>query len=146
MIVGLAMQAIGFGWIAAVATSGVGYAQLGVPLGVAGVGIGMVFPTVANAVLGSVPLSEAGVASGTNSTLREFGGVFGVAVLAAVFARSGAYTSPQTFIDGFSAALWVGTVLSVIGMVAALLSPGRRRPGEVEAVARPTVALGGEPA
>jgi hypothetical protein len=84
--------------------------------------------------------------SGSNSTLREFGGVFGVAVLAAVFARSGVYTSPQTFIDGFSAALWVGTVLSVIGMVAAVLSPGRHRPGEVEAVARPTVALGGEPA
>jgi MFS family permease len=146
MIVGLAMQAIGFGWIAAVATSGVGYAQLGVPLGVAGVGIGMVFPTVANAVLASVPLSEAGVASGTNSTLREFGGVFGVAVLAAVFARSGVYASPQTFIDGFSAALWVGTVLSVLGMVAAVLSPGRRRPGEVEAGARPAVALGGEPA
>jgi hypothetical protein len=31
-------------------------------------------------------------------------------------------------------------------MVAAVLSPGRRRPGEVEAGARPAVALGGEPA
>jgi EmrB/QacA subfamily drug resistance transporter len=146
MIVGLALQAIGFGWIAAVATSGMGYAELGVPLGVAGVGIGMVFPTVANAVLASVPLAEAGVASGTNSTLREFGGVFGVAVLAAVFARSGVYASPQIFIDGFSAALWVGTGLSVVGMVAAVLSPGRRRPDRVEPVTQRAVALGGESA
>jgi EmrB/QacA subfamily drug resistance transporter len=146
MILGLALQAIGFGWIAAVATSGIGYAQLGVPLGVAGVGIGMVFPTVANAVLASVPLAEAGVASGTNSTLREFGGVFGVAVLAAMFARSGVYTSPQIFIDGFSAALWVGTGLSVVGMVAAVLSPGRRRPDQVEPVTQRAVALSGEPA
>jgi MFS family permease len=146
MIVGLALQAIGFGWIAAIATSGMGYAQLGVPLGVAGVGIGMVFPTVANAVLASVPLTEAGVASGTNSTLREFGGVFGVAVLAAVFARSGVYTSPQIFIDGFSAALWVGAGLSVVGMVAAVLSPGRRRPDQVEPVTQGVIALSGEPA
>jgi EmrB/QacA subfamily drug resistance transporter len=146
MIAGLTLQAIGFGWIAAVAASGMGYAQLGVPLGVAGVGIGMVFPTVANAVLASVPLAEAGVASGTNSTLREFGGVFGVAVLAAVFARRGIYGSPRLFIDGFSAALWVAAGLSVLGMLAAVLSPGRRRPDESEPVTQPAVALGAEPA
>jgi EmrB/QacA subfamily drug resistance transporter len=146
MVVGLAMQAIGFGRIAAVATSGMGYAQLGVPLGVAGIGIGMVFPTVANAVLASVPLAEAGVASGTNSTLREFGGVFGVAVLAAVFSGSGVYTSPHLFIDGFSVALWVGAGLSLIGMAAAMLSPGRRRPGEAGAATQPAVALSAEAA
>jgi hypothetical protein len=34
-----------------------GFTQLGVALGIAGVGIGMVVPTVANAVLASVPLA-----------------------------------------------------------------------------------------
>jgi hypothetical protein len=38
-------------------------AAIGMWGAIAGVGIGMVFPTVANAVLGSVPLAEAGVAS-----------------------------------------------------------------------------------
>jgi EmrB/QacA subfamily drug resistance transporter len=99
MVVGLAMQAIGLGWIAAIATSNLSYAELGPALGVAGIGIGMVFPTVANAVLGSVPLAEAGVASGTNSTVRQLGGVLGVAVLAAVFARPGVYSSPQLFVE-----------------------------------------------
>jgi EmrB/QacA subfamily drug resistance transporter len=130
MIVGLAMQAIGLGWIAAVVTADVGYAQLGLAFAVAGVGIGMVFPTVANAVLGSVSLAEAGVASGANSTVRELGGVFGVAVLAAVLARRGIYSSPQTFIDGFTPALWVAVGLSALGMLAAVLSPGRRPSGD----------------
>jgi hypothetical protein len=34
-----------------------GYTQLGIALGIASIGIGMVVPTVANAVLASVPLA-----------------------------------------------------------------------------------------
>ena len=143
MVVGLAMQAIGLGWIAAVVTSDMSYTQLGLAFGIAGIGIGMVFPTVANAVLGSVPLAEAGVASGTNSTMRELGGVFGVAVLAAVLARRGIYSSPQVFVEGFSPALWVGVGLSALGMVAAVLSPGRRPTSDV-AVAEPELAFAAE--
>jgi MFS family permease len=130
MVVGLAMQAIGLGWIAAVATADLSYAQLGPALAIAGVGIGMVFPTVANAALSSVPLAEAGVASGTNSTIRELGGVLGVAVLAAVFAGPGIYSSHHLFVDGFRSALWVGVGFSALGVVAAALSPGRNSRSE----------------
>jgi hypothetical protein len=42
------------------------------------------------AVMGSVPIQEAGLASGANSAKRELGGVFGVAILASVFAAHGA--------------------------------------------------------
>jgi EmrB/QacA subfamily drug resistance transporter len=143
MIVGLALQAIGLGWIAAVVTADMGYTELGLAFGVAGIGIGMVFPTVANAVLGSVPLAEAGVASGTNSTVREIGGVFGVALLAAVFARRGIYSSPQAFVDGFSPALWVGVALSAVGMLAATLAPGRR-PTDVPEIAEAGLAVAAE--
>ena len=55
---------------------------------------------------------RSGVASGTNSTLRELGGVFGVAVLAAVFTHQGVYTSPPEFIDRFQLALWVAVGFS----------------------------------
>jgi EmrB/QacA subfamily drug resistance transporter len=144
MTVGLALQAIGLGWIAAVATTGMSYTQLGLALGIAGIGIGMLFPTVANAVLSSVPLAEAGVASGTNSTMRELGGVLGVAVLAAVFARRGIYSSPRLFIDGFSAALWVGVGLSALGMIAAALSPGRSSASDEPAVREPALAFAAE--
>jgi EmrB/QacA subfamily drug resistance transporter len=135
MALGLALQAAGLGWVALIAKPGMGYAELGVALVVAGVGISMCFPTVANAVVSSVPIDEAGVASGTNSTLRELGGVFGIAVLAAVFAHDGVYASPQAFVDRFSHALWVGAALSALGIVAAVLAPGRRQHAGVPALA-----------
>jgi hypothetical protein len=84
--------------------------------------------------MGSVPLQEAGVASGTNSMLRELGGVLGIAVLASVFARQGVYQSPRVFIDGFTNALWVGVGFSALGLVAALLAPTRRRTALASAV------------
>jgi EmrB/QacA subfamily drug resistance transporter len=144
MALGLALQAIGLGWVALVAEPDMGYGQLGIALTVAGVGISMCFPTVANAVMGSVPLSEAGVASGTNSMVRELGGVLGIAVLASVFASPGVYDSPQAFIDGFTQALWVGVGLSAVGAAAALLAPGRRRADGAMSAAQPALALGGE--
>jgi EmrB/QacA subfamily drug resistance transporter len=135
---GLALQTIGLGWIALIAKPGMGYTELGFALTVAGIGISMCFPTVATAVMGSVPLRDAGIASGTNAMLRELGGVLGIAVLASVFARPGVYYSPQVFIDGFTSALWVGVGLSGVGVVAALLAPSRRRAAPVS-VARALV-------
>ena len=131
MAVGMSLQAAGLGWIAASAKPGMGYAQLGVALGVAGVGISMCFPTVANAIVSSVPLPEAGMASGANSMLREFGGVLGIAVLASVFSRPGAYQSPHVFIGGFTSALWVGVGFSVAAVAAALLTQGRDQVDEI---------------
>ena len=125
MALGMALQAIGLGWVALIARADMGYLELGIALTVAGVGTSMCFPTVANAVVGSVPPAEVGVASGTNSTMRELGGVFGVAVLAAVFTHEGVYTSPPAFIDRFQLALWVAVGFSAIGIAAALLAPGR---------------------
>jgi EmrB/QacA subfamily drug resistance transporter len=127
MILGLTMQAAGLGWVALIAKPDVGYLELGIALTIAGVGTSLCFPTVANAVMGSVPPHEAGIASGTNSSLRELGGVFGVAVLAAVFTRHGVYASPSAFVDGFQSALVVGAALTAVGIVAAVLAPGRSR-------------------
>jgi MFS family permease len=141
MALGMALQAIGFGWVALIARADMGYLELGAALTVAGVGTSMCFPTVANAVVGSVPPVEVGVASGTNSTLRELGGVFGVAVLAAVFTHDGVYASPPAFIDRFQLALWVAVAFSAIGVAAALLAPGRaRRKPTVPAASHPALA------
>ncbi|WKX73861.1 MFS transporter [Streptomyces sp. XD-27] len=125
MAAGLALQAVGLGWVAAIAQPGMGYAQLSIALTVAGIGTSMCFPTVANAVMGAVPHQEAGVASGTNSAIRELGGVFGVAVLAAVFTGPTVYGTPDAFVDAFKPALWVGAGLAAGGIVSALLAPPR---------------------
>jgi len=100
MVAGLVLQAAGLGWLAAVVSPGVSYGTLVVPLVLAGVGIAMCFPTVANLVTGSVPLADAGLAAGTNNALNALGGVFGIAILAAVFAAHGSYGSPDAFIVG----------------------------------------------
>ena len=90
---GLALQAIGLAWIAAVSTATVGYTSLVGPFILSGIGMGLFFAPMANVILSSVQPVEEGKASGANSAVREVGGVFGVAVLASVFSRYGGYAS-----------------------------------------------------
>ncbi len=92
MGVGLALQAIGLGWIAAVSTPTVPYCDLVAPFVLSGIGMGLFFAPVANVVLGSVRPTEEGQASGANNAIRELGGVFGVAVLASIFVAATAAT------------------------------------------------------
>jgi EmrB/QacA subfamily drug resistance transporter len=137
---GLALQAIGLGWLAAVSTPTVPYTELVIPFILSGTGMAMFFAPVANVVLSAVRLEEEGKASGTNNAIREVGGVFGVAVLATVFARYGGYESPQTFVDGLTPAIWVGAIVVAIGAFISLAIPRRRRPQE-QPVEEPEVAL-----
>ena len=92
----------------------------------------LVFAPSANAVLSSVRPSEAGQASGANNTIREVGGVLGVAVLASVFTGAGGYGSPQAYVDGLVPAVWVGAAVLAVGALVALLVPGRRAGAAVE--------------
>jgi hypothetical protein len=89
--------------------------------------------------MGSVPLPQAGVASGANSALRELGGVVGVAVVGSVFAHQGGYASAATFMHGFTPAVWTACGLTGAGIVAALLTGGRRR-AHVPAIAASAVS------
>jgi hypothetical protein len=74
-----------------------------------------------------VPAVDEGRASGANNTIREVGGVFGVAVLASVFAANGGYASPQAFVDGLVPAIWVGVVAVALGALVAVAIPATRR-------------------
>jgi EmrB/QacA subfamily drug resistance transporter len=127
MVLGLALQAAGLAWVAAIASPHVAYLPVGIALLIAGTGTSFCFPTVANAIVGSVPTPEIGIASGANSALREVGGVFGVAVLASIFSRPEVYYSHSAFVAGFTEALWVAVGFSALGVVAALLSSTRSR-------------------
>ena len=90
-------------------------------------------------------IAGTGVASGTNSTLRELGGVFGVSVLAAVFTQQGISASPQEFVDRFEPALLVSVGFTAVGVVAALFAPGRAWRDENAALAQPIPALAAQP-
>ena len=134
LFAGPLLQAAGMAWIALIADAGMAYGELVAPLIVAGAGISMTFPAAQNSVVGSVPATAIGKAAGTNSTMRELGGVFGIALSVAVFAGAGSYASPQAFSDGFVAAMGVSAGLSLLGALCGAALPGRR----------PTVALAGD--
>jgi MFS family permease len=130
MALGLALQSAGLAWIAAVSTATVSYTSLVGPFILSGIGMGMFFAPVANVVLSAVRPEEEGKASGANNAIREVGGVFGVAVLASIFARYGGYESPVTFNDGLVPAIWIGAAVVGVGAAIALAIPRKRRPAE----------------
>ncbi|MGH3028905.1 MAG: DHA2 family efflux MFS transporter permease subunit, partial [Gaiellaceae bacterium] len=115
MALGLGLQALALGWLAAVSTPTVAYTTLVPPFVIAGIGMALFFAPVANVVLSAVSPREEGQASGANNAIRELGGVFGVAVLASVFTSRGGYESGQAFVDGLVPAIWVGAVVVAIG-------------------------------
>jgi EmrB/QacA subfamily drug resistance transporter len=140
LFAGPLLQAVGFGWIALVADAGMAYGELIAPLIVAGVGVSMTFPAAQNSVVGAVPPEAIGKAAGTNSTMRELGGVFGIAISVAVFSGAGSYASPALFSDGFAAAIGVAAGLSLLGALCGAALPGRRtRPAAVAPTARPAL-------
>jgi EmrB/QacA subfamily drug resistance transporter len=134
MVAGLSLQALGMGWIALIADSGLTYSEFLIPSIVAGVGVSMAIPAAQNSVVGSFSLEEVGKAAGANSMMRELGGVFGVAVSAAVFAGAGSFASPEAFLDGFAPAVGVLAAFSALGATVALALPGRSRTDDSIAV------------
>jgi len=126
IVTGLTLQAVGMAWIGVVADPSVSYGQLVPAFVIAGAGVSMALPAAQTAVMGAVAPAEAGKASGTFNTMRQLGGVFGIALLVAVFAGAGGYASPAIFVDGFGPAIGVSAGLAVIGAVTGLALPRRR--------------------
>jgi nitrate/nitrite transporter NarK len=123
MAAGLALQATGLAWIAAIVTTNLPYTDIVVPFAISGIGMAMYFAPVANVVLSAVDADEEGQASGANNAIRELGGVFGVAVLASIFSRYGGYQSGTSYVHGLTPALYVGAAVVGLGAVAALSIP-----------------------
>lgn len=126
MVAGLALQAVGIGWLSTIVGVDTPYAELVVPFVLTGTGMALVFAPAAGAVLASVRPEESGKASGATNAIREVGGVMGVAVLATVFQASGGYETPQAFSDGVVAALPLAAGALGLGAIVALLVPARR--------------------
>ncbi len=95
----------------------------------------MTFPAAQNSVVGSVPAEAIGKAAGTNSTMRELGGVLGIAIGVAAFAAPASYASPIEFSDGFVAAMVVAAGLSLLAALAGAALPGRVGAGSAAALA-----------
>ena len=110
----------------------------------AGIGTGILNPTVSALALGSLDAGQSGLAAGANDTFRNVGIAVGIAALGAMVpshASIGA-GSPEAFVSGFHHALIVGSIVAGLasGGVAVLL---RRQRTPVDAERPTEVALAG---
>ncbi len=137
VVAGLLLHAVGFGWIAVVAVPGLAYPSLIVPFVISGVGISMAIPSAQSAVIGAVPKAAIGAASGTFNTIRQLGGVFGIAITSAVFTAEGGLGSATAFSDGFRYAIATAAAAALAGAVTGLVLPGRAAQPSRDLVAVP---------
>jgi len=137
---GMALQAVALGWLAVVVTPTVPYEDMVVPFILAGIGMGLFFAPIANVVLSAVRPEQEGKASGATNTIREVGGVFGVAVLAAIFSANGSYATPTAYVAGMQPAIAIGAVVVGLGALVALAIPARAGARVVAAKPAPPAA------
>jgi EmrB/QacA subfamily drug resistance transporter len=97
-----------------------------VAAGLLGVGIALGFASMTNLIIGAVPPSQTGVATGMNANSRIIGGALGSSVAASIVASTllpGGYPEES----GFTAAFVVCSVAMTVAALAALAVPGRAR-------------------
>jgi MFS family permease len=127
MVTGLLLQGVAFAWLAAVVTPSADYASLVLPLLMAGTGVALVFPAMANAAVGGVAAEELGMASATNTSFRSVGATFGVAIAGALFERAGGFGGAAAISAGVVPGLAVAAAISVLGATLAIGVHGRPR-------------------
>jgi EmrB/QacA subfamily drug resistance transporter len=143
LVTGLALQAGGLAWVAALATAGSsGYGRYVLPFVIAGVGISMAIPTVPTAALGAVAPGDVGQASGVSNTMQRFGGAFGIALASAIFAAHGHLGTAASFTAGYRPAMLGAVAMSAAGSVAAI-AIARRRPAAAAEAGLPAAAEDG---
>ncbi|WP_280368997.1 MFS transporter, partial [Nocardia abscessus] len=100
-----------------------------------GLGLAVLVAPLTGAVLGAVPASEAGIASGVNNAVARTAQLLAVASLPGLAGISGALGDPAAFDDGFATAMWLCVGLLVLGaMLAAVLLRPERRPATLDNV------------
>ncbi len=90
-----------------------------------GSGISFAFASMANLIVGAVPQSEVGVATGINTIMRTVGGAFGAAVATAILTGNTIAGSPFPSESAYTAAFVLSAVGGVLAIGAALLVPTR---------------------
>jgi EmrB/QacA subfamily drug resistance transporter len=124
ILAGQAMVTIALCWMAAVFSTDVAYSVLAGPFLLAGIGLGVSYPPISTVAIDAAPPHAAGMAIGTNSTVRELGVAVGVAVLVSIFASNGAYTR-TAFLDGLTPALFTAAAVVSAGLGLAAFLPRR---------------------
>ena len=125
LIVGPAIAAGGFALFARPGVGGTYWTTFLPAVVVLGLGMAVTVAPLTTTVMGSVPEDRAGIASGVNNAVSRVAGLLAVAVfgvvLSTVYARSagaalpagGPPASPESFVGGFRAVVWVAAALAL---------------------------------
>jgi EmrB/QacA subfamily drug resistance transporter len=101
---------------------------------IGGVGMALVMTPSAAAAMSGVPVDKAGVGSAVLNSARQVGGSVGIALIGAIVAHeAGGRRTPEAFVDGFSTALVVASLIALAGAALAILVV--RAPRRAEAAA-----------
>lgn len=118
---GMAAQVAALIWIGAVAQASTPYLDLLPAFILGGIGMGLTFSPLSAAVMASASGALQGQASGAYNSIRELGGVFGIAVLGAVFQHVA--IRPDQFVSAFHVAVFTGAGIVAVGTALSLLLP-----------------------
>ncbi|WHU48804.1 MFS transporter [Gordonia sp. L191] len=137
---GLTFVAGGLAWMTVAGSAGSGWEMVG-GFVLASIGAGIVNPVMSGVVLAESRHDDAGLAAGINDVFRQSGIALGVAALGAFFpSRSVLHGgSPQDFVSGLHAALWVASAVALAG---ATMRRARAAGGESQADPAPTDRCG----
>jgi MFS family permease len=102
-------------------TGSTGHSYLIVTYAMFGIGAGMVSSPITNGVMSGVPKTQAGMASGMNSSSRQLGQSMGVAIVGSVLAASMRGPMQAGFVRAAHAGWWIlaacGYIVLLLGLV-----------------------------
>jgi EmrB/QacA subfamily drug resistance transporter len=131
LTLGFALQIAGFG-VVMLAVSGFLPGTLEAGLVCAGIGFGIVMPSVIKAVIGAIDQRHAGLASGIMISTFQIGAALGVAVIGGVFYSAlGTSPDPDAYGQAFMLALACNVVLLALGGALSLWLPGETRAADM---------------
>lgn len=110
-----------------------------------GLGLSVLVAPLTGAVLGAVPTTEAGIASGVNNAVARTAQLLAVAALPGLAGISGSVDDPADFDAGFAVAMGIcaGLLLTGALLAAVLLRPPRRAPSLDSVDCLPQCAISG---
>ncbi|MEU6818395.1 MFS transporter [Streptomyces sp. NPDC046860] len=100
------------------------YAWTAAQFVIAGFGLGLVVPSMTNAMLGSVDPANAGIASGVLNAARQLGGLIGVAVMGLLVGEA----PSAHFVPGLRTALAAAAVALALGAALGMFGPRGAQP------------------
>ena len=121
VVVGSAVTALAFGWLAI--AHGHPYDML-ISASLLGIGVGLAFSALGNLMVEAVPPEQTGVATGMNTVMRTLGGALGGQIVATLLANNMTHGHPTE--SGFTESFALEAAFLVVCALASTLIPAAR--------------------